>query len=160
MATYGSSPGEYPYNPQKVRKQKYSLFTRVIDFNGNLPVTAGDWRTDGVTKTAWAAADVLQAVQIRPKQTVLGVQVEILTRSLDTGDTIDIGYGSDTNRWGRFNLSDTVEVKDEITDAAQIPEQFLEPLYFSSADTIDVIINKAALQGKIRLIVHLLEDDR
>ena len=35
-----------------------------------------------------------------------------------------------------------------------------EPVYFSSSDTIDVTIDRAALQGKIRLIVHLLEDDR
>jgi hypothetical protein len=159
MATYGNTPSEYPYNPQKRRKQKYSLFTRVVDFS-HLPVTAGDWRSDGKTTTAWAAGDILQTLQIRPKQTVLGVQVEILTKSQDSGDTIDIGYGSDTGRWGRYNLNGSVGVKNTYTNASQLPDIFTEPLYFASADTIDIKINKAALQGKIRLIVHLLEDDR
>jgi hypothetical protein len=163
MATYGDSAREYPYGVQRRKKQKYSLYTRVIDFTNNLPVTQGSWDADiGSMKgtTAWAAGDVLQTVRIRSGQTVLGVQVEILTRSADSGDSITIGYGNDTDRWGRFKLNDSTGVKDTRTDAAQIADYFYEPTYFSSADTIDIIINKAALQGKIRLIVHLLEDDR
>lgn len=165
MATYGDSAREYPYGVQRRRKQKYSLLTRVIDFANNLPVTGGDWKSSSEqgsykATTAWAAGDVLQAVRIRAGQTVLGVQVEILTKSADVGDSIDIGYGSDTDRWGRFDLSDSVGVKDSRTDAAQIADYFYEPTYFSAADTIDIIVNKAVIQGKIRLIVHLLEDDR
>ena len=165
MATYGDTAREYPYGIQRPKKQKYSLLTRVIDFTNNLPVTQGDWQAlpeNGNMKgtTAWAAGDVLQAVRIRPGQTVLGVQVEILTRSLDTGDVITVGYGDETDRWGRYNLSDSAVVKDTNTHKAQLPDLFWEPKYFSSVDTIDIIIAKAALQGKIRLIVHLLEDDR
>jgi len=33
-------------------------------------------------------------------------------------------------------------------------------MYFSSADTIDLVIGKAALSGKIRLIVHMVVDNR
>jgi hypothetical protein len=160
MATYGDSAKEYPYGPQRRRLQRYSLYTRVIDFTNNLPITSGQFKGQGVATTAWAAADVLQAVRIRPGQTVLGVQVEVLTRSADSGDSITIGYGDDTDRWGRFNLNDSTGVKDTRTDKAQLSDYFLEPTYFASADTIDIIINKAALQGKIRLIIHLLEDNR
>jgi len=155
MATYGDSAQEYPYKPARRRKQKYSLVTRVLDFTNNLPVTdaAG-------TTTAWAAGDVLEAIGIKAGQTVLGVQLEILTRSLDAYDVIDIGYGSNATRWGRYNLSSAVEVKDTLASTAAFDDMFLEPLYFASKDTIDVTIRKAALQGKVRLIVHLLEDDR
>jgi hypothetical protein len=112
------------------------------------------------------------------------VQVEILTRSADTGDVIDVGYVSTTQedsswRWGRYHLAigdvntgETVINYPSFSNKGLakggspevglpvIPDAFMEPLYFSTADTIDIKIKKAALQGKIRLIVHLLEDDR
>jgi len=155
MATYGDTAQEYPYKVEKRRKQKYSLITRVIDLTNNLPVTdaAG-------TTTAWAAGDVLEAIGIRAGQTVLGVQLEILTKSGDSGDVVDIGYGSDAVRWGRFNLSDSTGVKDTLSHSVMIEDIFLQPLYFAAKDTIDITIRKAAIQGKIRLIVHVLEDDR
>jgi hypothetical protein len=141
MATYGDSAREYPYGVQRRRKQKYSLFTRVIDFTNNLPVTQGSWDSDiGKMKgtTAWAVADVLQAVRVRAGQTVLGVQVEILTQSQDSGDSIDVGYGSETSRWGRFNLNQAAGVLNARTDKTQNADYFMEPLYFSSSDTIDI----------------------
>ena len=165
MATYGDSASEYPYKPlQKKRKQKYSLLTRVINF-ANLPVTSSYVGNEKFATTAWAAADVLEAIKIRAGVTVMAVQVEVLTYSPDSGDSIDVGYGSDPDRWGRINLYGTVvdtnqEPRNEYAQMSMIPETFWEPLYFSSADTIDITVNKAAIQGKIRLIVHILEDDR
>jgi hypothetical protein len=135
----------------------------VIDFTNNLPITQGSFDSGvGNMKgtTAWAAGDVLQIMNVRPGQTVMGVQVEILTPSQDALDSIDIGYGSDTARWGRYLLNEGAGQKNDTTAKMQVPEDFVQPLYFSSRDTIDITVNRAALQGKIRLIVHLLEDDR
>jgi len=170
MATYGDYPREYPYIPQKRKKQKYTLVTRVVDFTNNLPITSGgytDNRSASTNTTAWAATDVLQFVHIRVGQTVLGVQLEILTASGDNADTVSIGYGTDADRWGTYNLSKTAEVKDYPLADGAAQDDYLgnagligEPVYFSSADTIDITINRAVVQGKIRLIVHLLEDDR
>ena len=165
MATYGDAPAEYPYMPQKRKKQKYTLVTLVVDFTNNLPITSGAWNRSGNATTAWAVADVLQLIHIRAGQTVMGVQLEILTRSKDALDKIQIGYGTDAARWGQFNLSKTEEVKDfPFSDGAMQDDNqgppMGEPVYFSSSDTIDITIDRAALQGKIRLIVHLLEDDR
>lgn len=179
--TYGDNPREYPYSPQKRKKQKYTLITRVVDFTTNLPITSGgyiDTANVSSNTTAWAAADTLQIIRIRAGQTVLGVQVEILTSSTDSGDYVTIGYGDDTLRWGKVDLfvdkgvtnpkvkqflSDRqyVHVKErDATTMEGVDTLFGGPYYFSSADTIDLTIGKAALQGKIRLIVHLLEDDR
>lgn len=170
MATYRR---QYPYMPEKRKKQKYSMLTRVIDFTNNLPVTSGERGRDGSGTTAWAANDVLQAIQIRAGQTVLGVQVEIITKSADSLDFIEIGYGDDSDRWGKLNLSAEAGVKGNLNRAAsgnrnkvsegyypQIDGLLGGPHYFASSDTIDVKILRAAIQGKIRLIVHVLEDDR
>jgi hypothetical protein len=183
MATYGDGPGEYPYKPTKRKKQKYSMVTRVIDFTNNLPIISGTIQSGKQTE-AWAASDVLEAIRIKAGQTVLGVQVEILTRSTDSGDIIDVGYVSSTIdnsswRWGRYNLSygapgddpTMINYPSNVNEGLinpltaaygppVLPEQFVEPLYFASTDTIDITIRKAAVQGRIRLIVHLLEDDR
>jgi hypothetical protein len=162
MATYNK---EYKWNPPRRKKQRYALIERVVDFS-KLPVTSGTPESSGSTlTTAWAADDILQAVQIRAGQTVLGIQVEVITRSADQLDEIQIGYGSDVDRWGRYNLYfgnttghadlDSVKSVNEYR-----PEVAYDPLYFSAADTIDIKILRAALVGKIRLIVHILEDDR
>jgi hypothetical protein len=176
MATYGDAPAEYPYSPPKRKKQKYSLMTRVIDFTNNLPITSGKWNQTGNATTAWAVNDVLQVLRVRAGQTVLGVQVEILTYSSDSGDFIDVGYGSDANRWGRVDLyrsspatrSRTMQIfpdpQTRMTEDSDYMKNnfglYGSPMYFSSGDSIDITIGKAAVQGKIRLIVHLLEDDR
>jgi hypothetical protein len=176
MATYGDNPAEYPYMPPKRKKQKYSLQTRVVDFTNNLPITSGKWNQTGNATTAWAASDVLQILRVRAGQTVLGVQVEILTYSADSGDFFDIGYGSDTNRWGRVDMyrkspaskSDAMQIFPDPQTKLTEDNDYMKnsfglygsPMYFSSGDSIDILIGKAAMQGKVRIIVHLLEDDR
>lgn len=173
--TYGDAPAEYPYMPQRRKKQKYTMITRVVDFTNNLPITSGKWNQNGNATTAWAVSDVLQLIHIRAGQTVLAVQIELLTYSKDKADTIEVGYGSDVDRWGRFNLYGnpnlTVEGMKQATYGetasrnstnvpTTVPEIPVKPLYFAAADTVDIKILRAAVQGKIRLIVHLLEDDR
>lgn len=176
MATiYGDAPAEYPYMPQKKKKQKYTMTTRVIDFTNNLPITSGAWNRLGNATTAWAVSDILQFIHIRAGQTVLAVQVELLTYSKDTADAIEVGYGSDVDRWGRFNLYGNPNLtavgmkqvtygetasRNSTNVPTTVPEIPCQPLYFASADTIDIKILRAAVQGKIRVIVHLLEDDR
>ena len=176
MATYGDNPAEYPYSPPKKKKQKYSLQTRIIDFTNNLPITSGVWGGSGNATTAWALNDVLQVMRIRAGQTVLTIQVEILTYSADSGDHIDIGYGDDPARWGTVNLyqgaspgSKTRTMQKHQDELVMLKnDNFLEkalgmfdaPFYFASGDSIDITIGKAALVGKVRIIVHLLEDDR
>ena len=181
MATYGDAPAEYPYSPQKRKKQKYTMVTRVVDFTNNLPITHGKWGQTGAGTTAWAAADVLQAVHIRAGQTVLAVQIEVLTASVDTGDFITVGYGSEADRWGKLYLhrqkglstaetaqtvkqfpGDKIDThsKKKLSVYVETGGMYGGAWYFATSDTIDVTIGKAALQGKVRLIVHLLEDDR
>ena len=160
MTTYNR---EYQYNAPKRRKQKYSMVQRVIDFS-KAPVISGQfWESDHTTR-AWAVNDVLQAIRIRAGETVLGVQVQIIKMSGTANTSFEVGYGSDTDRWGRYAFgteSNTGFANYPMsTDNNAGPDQFSEPLYFSSADTIDIKISKAITAGRIRLIVHLLEDDR
>lgn len=160
MATYNSA---YRYNPQRRKKQRYVLIERVIDFTNNLPYDANkrNLNTDPTATIAWAAGDILEAVGVLAGQTVIDVQVEVMTKSTDSGDFITIGDGNNRERWGLVNLYHT-----SVPTAAQLADIGLDrpaqwaPFYYSSADTIDIYIGKAALQGKIRLIVHMLEDDR
>lgn len=185
MATYGDNPREYPYSPQKRKKQKYTMITRVVDFTTNLPITSGgyvDTASASSNTTAWAAADVLQAVHIRAGQTVLAVQIEVMTPSTDSGDWITVGYGSDAARWGKIDLflakgqsaankllagvknfepdRLNAHITNKLQQLIEGGSMFGSPYYFASSDTIDIYIGKAVIQGKIRLIVHLLEDDR
>lgn len=159
MATYNV---EYRYNPARRKKQRYALMERVVDFS-KAPTTPG---TSTLT-TAWAANDVLEAVQIRAGQTVLGVQVEIMELSGTANAKLKIGYGDDDDYWGFYDFSQkgvqTTGVKNEGVggvDADSLIRNFGTPVYFSSKDTVDITINKAITNGRVRLIVHLLEDDR
>lgn len=157
MATYTGR--HFPYSHPKRKKQKYSLMTAVVDLS-KAPVTSGTAGKDGAGTKAWAAGDVLQLFYIRAGQTVLGVQFELLESGTAKAG-VDIGYGSDTDRWGRFAIDNTtIGVVNSISHDAQINEPFIEPLYFASADTLDVKIWGTPTTGKFRLIVHLLEDDR
>jgi len=165
MATYNK---EYLYTRFKRKKQKYSLITRVVDL-AKAPITSGGsvYPEPGYGTTAWAAGDVLQLIPIRAGQTVLGVQFELIKKGT-AGHSVDVGYGSDTDRWGRYLLRDQYDPDEKVstgvvnstTSGHQMPEPFFDPLYFSTADTIDVVINDVVTKGKFRLIVHLLEDDR
>lgn len=175
MPTYGDGRTEYPYSPEKRKKQKYTLVTRVIDF-AKLPVTSGVFGVGtGYATTAWALADVLEVIKIRAGQTVLGVQVEVLTISNDSGDFVTVGYGDDTAHWGKawvyqINRGSPrmLVIPNDADKTGILMTKALEgtnglyggPVYFATADTVDITIGKASLTGKIRLIVHLLEDDR
>jgi hypothetical protein len=160
MATYGQ---QYKWNPPRRKKQRYALIERVVDFS-KLPQTAGtddgqEQNLGSTVTTAWALNDILQVMAIRAGQTVLGVQVEIITNSLDSGDRIQIGYGTSPAKWGEYSLYKKASAR---TTGYRPEGEFHQSgwVYFSSPDTLDIKIRKAALQGKIRLVVHILEDDR
>jgi hypothetical protein len=153
MATYGK---EFKWNPPRRKKQRYALIERVVDFS-NTP-DAGINR-EGLT-TAWAANDILEVMAIRAGQTVLGVQLEVIRFSNDSGDRIQIGYGSEPAKWGEYSLYKKA-TNDAPTGIRQEEGQHQSGwVYFSSADTLDIKIRKAAIEGKIRIIAHILEDDR
>lgn len=179
MATYGDNPREYPHLSQRYRKQKYSLIQRVVDF-ANLPITGGnkDHKAGGASgraTTAWAAGDVLEFIGVRAGQTVLGITVDVIEPSGDSGDWVEIGFEAtgQAARWGRVSLYQEVRADDQMLPFADHLVQakatavlnksagmFGAPYYFTSKDTIDLTIGKAALVGKIRVVVHILEDDR
>lgn len=150
MTTYNA---EYYYNPPRRKKQRYALIERVIDFE-KLPVVDRHGNT-----VAWKKNDVLQAMTIRAGQTVLGVRLEILRGSPDIGDRISLGYGTVSNYWGDYIISKN-KIEGNLGYKVEAQGHASPPLYFSSTDTLDIIIGKAALQGKIRIIAHVLEDDR
>lgn len=161
MTTYNK---EFKWNPARRKKQRYALVERVVDFS-KLPWTSGVDASNPQT-TAWAAGDVLEAIHVRAGQTVLGVQIEIMTKGNVTLSKLKVGYGDDATFWGQYAFGPINEsstgVKNEGTGMKHdaVIKNFGHPLYFSSADTIDITINKAITAGKIRLIVHLTEDDR
>lgn len=158
MATYD---GKYSHTSQKRLPKTYVLLERVIDF-AQKPITSGEKGKSGSSTTAWAAGDVLKAIKVKAGSIVLGVQVEIQTPSSDSGDYIKVGYGSDTDRWGRYNLNQAAGPINypATSHKDNVGVGFGEPHIFVTADTVDVVIDKAAIQGKVRLIVHVLEPDR
>ena len=166
MATYNR---HYRWNPPRRKKQRYALVERVVDFS-KAPVTAGmvdaGQPNSSEVTTAWASGDVLEAIQIRAGQTVLGVEFELIKLSEDSNATARIGYGDDNDYWGIIHLSTDKQYAAGRASASAVDRDrdtqrnFGRPLYFSSADTIDITLNSAITQGKIRLIVHLVEDDR
>jgi hypothetical protein len=158
MATYNK---HYRYNPPRRKKQRYALVERVVDFSKS-PWTSG---LNSEINTAWASGDILQAIQIRAGQTVLGVIVEILKKSSVAKSRIIIGTGVQNDLWGSIDLN--ASIGSGIRSSAQIAERqdvihqnFGKPIYFGSADTVDITLNSILTDGKIRIIVHLLEDDR
>jgi hypothetical protein len=160
MATYGK---EFKWNPPRRKKQRYALIERVVDFS-KLPQTAGTAQpsdpNSSVITTAWAADDILQAFAIRAGQTVMGVQVETITASEDSGDRFQIGYGANPSYWGEYSLYRKVNGSTETGYKDESGFHNQDPLYFSTPDTVDIKVRKAALVGKVRIILHILEDDR
>jgi hypothetical protein len=161
MATYGK---EFKWNPPRRKKQRYALIERVVDFSKN-PITAGtdEGRLQGngsEITTAWAANDILEVMAIRAGQTVLGVQLEVIRNSSDSGDKIQIGYGTVPAKWGEYSLYK--KASQETTTGYVNEDAFHQSgwVYFSNPDTIDIKIRKAAIEGKVRVVVHILEDDR
>lgn len=163
MTTYNR---EFKWNPPRRKKQRYALIERVVDFS-KAPLTVSTTETKTENTTAWAAGDILEAIAIRAGQTVLGVEFELLTRSSTANAYVEVGYGSDSDYWGRYMIGNVPsEAPEEVASSRRYGEHadqirnFGSPLYFSSADTIDLKINKAITTGRVRLIVHILEDDR
>lgn len=154
MATYRK---EYGYTKVRRRKQKYSILERVVDFS-KLPITNGMTIT-----TAWAADDVLELIGIRAGQTVLHVECEILKRDVLATAFVQIGDGDNVSRWGTLEIGGTKSTtkKANMVDALGV-DFYGAPKYYGTKDTIDLTLGKGATltTARIKLIVHVLEDDR
>ena len=92
------------------------------------------------------AADVIQVLELKPKTWVYNVWLNVTTAGTTAGK-LDIGYGSDTDYWGAAMPIDTAGVITHrmMEAGGGIRERSLlanTPLYFSSADTIDIIPTK------------------
>lgn len=77
--------------------------------------------------------DVAQVINIPANTWVLGVFVRVITAE-STNAEIEIGYGSDDAYW-----TDTILEVDSTGQKAS--NYFTTPLYFASADTIDIVNN-------------------
>lgn len=167
MATYGTN--QYPYGAAKRRKQRHVILEKVFDMSNYPYKSTGQWLTK-----AWAAGDVLQAIGIRAGQTVMGIQIEVITPASRTATHyINIGTGDNAGLFGGFDLGKNAYKK---TDAAKVGtpgwldhnddvskvdyNNWWKPKYFAAADTIDLTISSTITSGKFRLVVHLLEEDR
>jgi len=153
MATYTMS--HYRVSPQRKAKKVFKTVSRVVDFSID-PVT-----DLGGGTTTWAVGDVLEVIGVRAKTTVVGVEIEVLKRCLPNGAKIQLGYGSDTDRWGTWKVDQESRVTplDPASDNKLGGAESFTPLTFSSSDTIDMVLwNKIMTEGRIKVTAYLLED--
>lgn len=153
MATYNR---HIKGKPVRRKKQKYSLLERVIDFSQK-PIIAGQ-----TIDLAWASGDVLEIIGIRAGQTVLHVEAEVLKKDAQTTPaTIQIGDGDNASRWGSVDVSNGKRLTKKAEAADQTGIDFYSAIkHYSSADTIDLTIYDVLTTARVKVIVHLLEDDR
>jgi len=164
MATYN---GGYFHTQVRRRKQKYSLLERVIDFSKK-PV----YGTTGNLEKTWADSDVLEVFGVRAGQWVLGVSCEIIEQGtnktgLKVGDgTFPARYGIiEFNQRGSGNGTGWVNDHADTLNSTQpgmvgAESNFGVPVHYATADTIDLTLDGTITKGKIRLVLHILEDDR
>lgn len=117
--------------------------------------------TQPISFTTLSAAinDVFQAITIRADTWVLHAWLRVAT-ACATGVSADLGYGSDTDKWGQFlKLSATGVISaqhQEATGGGIIERGTNEPFHFSSDDTIDIKLNKAATYGVVDVCVWIV----
>jgi hypothetical protein len=155
MATYNM--GQWKQNPQRKARKVFKAISRVLDFNID-PITdaAG-------TTTTWAVGDIVQLIGIRAGTTVLGVDLEIMKRCLPAGARVQVGYGSDADRWGTWKIDGTTlgQLDPESDNKQAGIDNSFSPLNFSSTDTIDItLFNKIMTAGRLKVTVYVLEDAR
>jgi hypothetical protein len=143
MATY--TRAYYPEQPQHKYNKQVSILEQFIDYGGDYParqsVNVEGRVTDYETGIPYANADVIEAIGLRANTTVLGVEVEVLEAGL-SHTIIQVGDGTETDRWGYFDLSST-GIKQPIDDVGSLTGAYgnsanFRPYTYISADTIDV----------------------
>jgi len=149
--------GQWKQNPQRKARKVFKAISRVLDFNID-PITDAA----GTTVT-WAVGDIVQLIGVRAGDTVLGIDIEILKRCFPAAARIQVGYGSDADRWGTWKVDGTTLGQlDPESDNKQggVTNNFA-PLVFSSSDTIDVtLFDQIMTAGRIKLTVYVLENTR
>ena len=105
------------------------------------------------TKQNCGSTDVVKALSIPAGVIVLGVVVNALTAEGATC-TVDIGItGTDADRWGN-------DISINATGVVNYQEAFVYPTYFSSADTIDLLVNSASTDAaKLELIAVCVDSN-
>jgi len=110
------------------------------------------WRNEVNFATLAAAInDVYQMLQIPADTWILHSWLRVLA-ACGTGVSGDLGYGTDTDKWGQFLSLNTVQVisgQHQESSGGIIERGIAEPFHFSSADTIDLKLNKAATAGRV-----------
>ena len=113
------------------------------------------WR-NGISFTTLSASlnDVYTALLIPADTWILHAWLRVVT-ACATGVSADLGYGSDTDKWGQFlKLTATGIISgqhQEATGGGIIERGVNEPFHFSSDDTIDIKLNKAATSGVVEV---------
>lgn len=141
MATY--SMGKVKDLQQRVANAEYKIIEKVVDFS-NKPYVANS------TQKAWATGDVYQFIGIRPKQTVLAVDVEVL-KAGTANCSIAIGYGSETGRWGVYPI-------DSAGQTTGIQNSGFLPKKFTASDTIDLVLGGTITSGRVKIRVYILDE--
>ena len=126
--TYNFTDGSVqPYKPlpQVIERDRITPVKNIVDFSKQ-PLDAGE-------------DDVAQAIAIPANVTVLFCSVLPVADGdgnlAGTNATVDIGYGGDADAWGAGIVLDTKEYNVASTGGAA---PTYNPVYFASADTIDL----------------------
>ena len=93
-----------------------------------------------------------QAIQVPADTWIMHAWLRVVT-ACAAGANGDLGYGSDTDKWGQFlKLTATGVISgqhQESSGGGIIERGVNEPFHFSSDDTIDLKLNKAATSGVV-----------
>lgn len=131
----------------KRKKTSFAVYEATVDFGAPPKIHSA---------YTYQINDVIQAVPIKAGQTVLGVQVVVDTACATAGAKIKVGYGDDMGRFGAFAITSAGSI-DHATKEGGLDQNFA-PLYFATADTIDVTVySKAISSGKVKLNVFVLD---
>jgi hypothetical protein len=141
-AAYFSDIKQHKYD------KKVSVVEKVVNLGGDYPARKFPNGNDYETGIPYAVDDVIEVIGLRAGTTVLDVEVDLLTvAGIYDGADVEIGDGSDTDRFGVFdvqNSGSTGIIRPAIgTDREGRLGGRFQPHYYASADTIDVKIKHA-----------------
>ena len=101
------------------------------------------------SSTNLTTSDSVEVFEMKANTLVLMAGVEILTATSNSGCVIDLGDGSDDDLY--VAALDATATGHEINNAAGTAK------LYTSADTIDMIVNSATFDGKARVFAVIAE---
>ncbi|KKN27453.1 hypothetical protein LCGC14_0864690 [marine sediment metagenome] len=113
------------------------------------------WRNQiSFTTLSASINDVFQAIQVPADTWIMHAWLRVIT-ACATGVNGDLGYGSDPDKWGQFlklTATGVISGQHQESSGGGIVERGVnEPFHFSSDDTIDLKLNKAATSGVVEV---------